>query len=448
MPAENGFQTITTQKRERLALKCWKGHEGHCCRRATHYRASKYGNPLRIKLRKTYFRQIGRAELKTSNAARKESNYNCSNLPNSLDLKSCANYDDNLFLKLHCHIQSLNKRQLKDAILQEINGINPHTVHIIEDNAESAQNGFTESDDLTRIKAHVLAKTRPYQECTNSSCIFPLVINSAGMNEPLLRTVTLPSFTKASSESDCDHLFWFNLTDILQYRFDSAKIYVLTKRSSSPRRLVICKAAETNLMCFNGHLQNQDDTAVSDSGWHHFSLTKRMWHWLIQNTPKVFGACVKARMSADSYFQLETVSSGNSMFLELSIESQLRQRRSISPLDKNLPEYCSLSAPSTTNYHINSTCCLYPLEVSFDEFGWDWIIAPKTLKISYCMGTCKIGQLKENIAQLQLISPTNLEDLCCSPDQLDPVTILFQDTLKNLHLRTVPNIVARKCSCS
>ncbi|KAI1731903.1 transforming growth factor beta like domain-containing protein [Ditylenchus destructor] len=403
-----------------------------------------------------------------------------SNLPDSLDLNSCSNYDDNIFLKLHCHIQSLKKRQLKDAILQEINGIkrNSHTAHIIEDNAENAQKGLTESDDLTRIKTHVLAKTHQFHKCTNSSCTFPPGLNSDGMNEPLLRTVTLPSFTKASSESDCDHLFWFNLTDIMQYSFNSAKFYVLTKSSSSPIQLVICKAADTNrMMCFNGHLQNQvsicimmegtlnidslintfliskprlfqEDTVVSDSGWHNFSITKRMWHWLINSAPKVFGACVKARTSVDSYFQFETVSSGNSMFLELSIESQLRQKRSISSLDYNSPEYCSLPTPSTTNYRINSTCCLYPLQVSFDEFGWDWIIAPKILKISYCMGACKIGHLKENIAQLQLISTTNLEDLCCSPDQLDPVTILFQDALKNLHLRTVPNIVARKCSCS
>lgn len=33
-------------------------------------------------------------------------------------------------------------------------------------------------------------------------------------------------------------------------------------------------------------------------------------------------------------------------------------------------------------------CCRYPLTVDFQEFGWDWIIAPKQYRANYCSGEC------------------------------------------------------------
>ena len=38
-------------------------------------------------------------------------------------------------------------------------------------------------------------------------------------------------------------------------------------------------------------------------------------------------------------------------------------------------------------------CCMWPLTIDFDEFGWDWVLFPKTYEANFCSGDCSLGQL-------------------------------------------------------
>ena len=37
---------------------------------------------------------------------------------------------------------------------------------------------------------------------------------------------------------------------------------------------------------------------------------------------------------------------------------------------------------------------MWPLTIDFDEFGWDWVLFPKTYEANFCSGDCSLGKLK------------------------------------------------------
>ncbi|XP_044742074.1 bone morphogenetic protein 2 [Chrysoperla carnea] len=100
-------------------------------------------------------------------------------------------------------------------------------------------------------------------------------------------------------------------------------------------------------------------------------------------------------------------------------------------------------------------CCRYPLTVDFQEFGWDWIIAPKQYRANYCSGECGYVFLQKfphtHIASLA--SPTQPDtkpavEACCAPRKMSPISMLYFDHELNIIYGTLPNMVVDRCGCS
>ena len=36
-------------------------------------------------------------------------------------------------------------------------------------------------------------------------------------------------------------------------------------------------------------------------------------------------------------------------------------------------------------------CCMWPLTIDFDEFGWEWVLFPRTYDANFCSGDCSLG---------------------------------------------------------
>ncbi|CAD5220630.1 unnamed protein product [Bursaphelenchus okinawaensis] len=96
--------------------------------------------------------------------------------------------------------------------------------------------------------------------------------------------------------------------------------------------------------------------------------------------------------------------------------------------------------------------------VSFREIGWDkWIIAPKEFPADYCSGTCEFPLEQQhhatNHAQLQSILHTlggdksDIPDVCCAPQKLDSLTLLYYDENGNVVLKSFPKMVVSSCGC-
>ncbi|GFT74639.1 bone morphogenetic protein 3 [Nephila pilipes] len=102
-------------------------------------------------------------------------------------------------------------------------------------------------------------------------------------------------------------------------------------------------------------------------------------------------------------------------------------------------------------------CQKRKMVVSFAEIGWgDWIISPKTFDASYCSGVCphplKKSIQSSNHATIQglihsLGLKKNIPELCCVPNSLAPVSLLYYDQNKNIVLKSFPDMSVQNCSC-
>ncbi|XP_037294879.1 growth/differentiation factor 8, partial [Manduca sexta] len=95
-------------------------------------------------------------------------------------------------------------------------------------------------------------------------------------------------------------------------------------------------------------------------------------------------------------------------------------------------------------------CCRYPLVVNFEEFGWDWIIAPKVYNANYCSGECPYSFLQKypHTHLVHLAAPQGSGGPCCAPRRMSSITMLYFDHDYNIIYGTIPGMVVESCGCS
>lgn len=150
------------------------------------------------------------------------------------------------------------------------------------------------------------------------------------------------------------------------------------------------------------------------------------------------------------------------MYIELTtIEEWSRRKRSYQ-------EVCTkeMNEPS---------CCLYSLVVDFEAAGWDFVIAPKLYDAHMCSGECRLHHVScpSNpplyISSLPSAKPHQRESFkagrsphskitsstkknavsgCCHPTEYDPITLVYMTQEKELKIREVPGMIARRCACA
>ncbi|XP_073989818.1 growth/differentiation factor myoglianin isoform X2 [Rhodnius prolixus] len=95
-------------------------------------------------------------------------------------------------------------------------------------------------------------------------------------------------------------------------------------------------------------------------------------------------------------------------------------------------------------------CCRYPLTVDFEEFGWDWIIAPKKYEANYCSGECPLVWFQKyaHTHVVQLASPPGSDGPCCAPRKMSSISMLYFDQEFNIIYGLLPGMVVDRCGCS
>ncbi|KAF4533328.1 hypothetical protein B566_EDAN004449 [Ephemera danica] len=104
------------------------------------------------------------------------------------------------------------------------------------------------------------------------------------------------------------------------------------------------------------------------------------------------------------------------------------------------------------NCHENSQetrCCRYPLTVDFEEFGWDWIIAPKKYDANYCSGECPYVFLQKypHTHIVQQANPQGTAGPCCAPRKMSSISMLYFDNEFNIIYGLLPGMVVDRCGC-
>lgn len=125
-------------------------------------------------------------------------------------------------------------------------------------------------------------------------------------------------------------------------------------------------------------------------------------------------------------------------FIEIKVDKQ-KHRRSRRMIGLN----CEENADEVR-------CCRYPLTVDFEEFGWDWIIAPKRYEANYCSGECPYVFLQKypHTHLVQQANPQGSAGPCCAPRKMSSISMLYFDADFNIIYGMLPGMVVDRCGCS
>nr|AFZ84685.1 myostatin [Lutjanus guttatus] len=123
-------------------------------------------------------------------------------------------------------------------------------------------------------------------------------------------------------------------------------------------------------------------------------------------------------------------------FMEVKISEGPKRARRDSGLD------CDENSPE-------SRCCRYPLTVDFEDFGWDWIIAPKRYKANYCSGECEYMHLQKypHTHLVNKANPRGTAGPCCTPTKMSPINMLYFNRKEQIIYGKIPSMVVDRCGC-
>ncbi|KAL3209036.1 hypothetical protein MRX96_009555 [Rhipicephalus microplus] len=94
-------------------------------------------------------------------------------------------------------------------------------------------------------------------------------------------------------------------------------------------------------------------------------------------------------------------------------------------------------------------CCRYPLTVDFEEFGWDWIIAPKRYEANYCSGECPYVFMQKypHTHVVQQVNLSGSPGPCCAPRKISAISMLYFDDNHNIVYGVLPGMIVDRCGC-
>ncbi|GAB1605593.1 bone morphogenetic protein 5-like [Argonauta hians] len=98
---------------------------------------------------------------------------------------------------------------------------------------------------------------------------------------------------------------------------------------------------------------------------------------------------------------------------------------------------------------LENRCCLYPMEVTFADFGWNWIIIPSTYRANYCSGECDIKLLQDyaHTSMVSNLKQNSSQIICCTPTALSSLSLLYFNDDADIEQRDLPNMIVDSCGC-
>lgn len=146
----------------------------------------------------------------------------------------------------------------------------------------------------------------------------------------------------------------------------------------------------------------------------------------------------------DSNFSSKTVKLNTTFFLSQTPFIQLQVHQEVLSRKKRMT---GLDCDDKSS---ENRCCRYPLTVDFEQFGWDWIIAPKRYEAHYCTGDCPMVFMAQfpHTHLVQQVGSRQTAGPCCSPRRMSSISMLYMDADFNIIYGILPNMVVDRCGCS
>ncbi|XP_017290883.3 growth/differentiation factor 8 [Kryptolebias marmoratus] len=181
------------------------------------------------------------------------------------------------------------------------------------------------------------------------------------------------------------------------------------------------------------------DVSAGVSSWQSIDVKQVLAVWLRQPETN-WGIEINAFDSRGKDLAVTSAEPGEEglqPFMEVKIAEGPRRARRDSGLD------CDENSPE-------SRCCRYPLTVDFEDFGWDWIIAPKRYKANYCSGECESRHLQKypHTHLVNKANPRGTTGPCCTPTKMSSINMLYFNRMEQIIYGKIPSMVVDRCGCS
>ncbi|KAI1884873.1 hypothetical protein AGOR_G00214350 [Albula goreensis] len=181
------------------------------------------------------------------------------------------------------------------------------------------------------------------------------------------------------------------------------------------------------------------DVKAGTSSWQSIDVKQVLLVWLKQPETN-WGIEINAFDTKGNDLVVTSVEPGEEglqPFMEVKISDNPKRSRRDSGLD------CEENSPE-------SRCCRYPLTVDFEDFGWDWIIAPKRYKANYCSGECEYMHLQKypHTHLVNKANPRGTAGPCCTPTKMSPINMLYFNRKEQIIYGKIPSMVVDRCGCS
>ncbi|KAM9820459.1 growth/differentiation factor 8-like [Neosynchiropus ocellatus] len=175
------------------------------------------------------------------------------------------------------------------------------------------------------------------------------------------------------------------------------------------------------------------------SSWHSIDIKSLLQAWL-RHPETNYGIEINAYNPEGDNLAITNSAPGEEglqPFIEVKILDSTRRFRRDSGLN------CDEESAETR-------CCRYPLTVDFEEFGWDWIIAPKRYRANYCSGDCEFLHLQQypHAHLVNKANPRGTVGPCCTPTKMSPINMLYFNRKEQIIYGKIPSMVVDHCGCS
>ncbi|KAM9363984.1 growth/differentiation factor 8 [Pholidichthys leucotaenia] len=259
--------------------------------------------------------------------------------------------------------------------------------------------------------------------------------------ETIMVVATEPdSVVQADGEPKC---CYFSITPKFQpSRIVRAQLWVHLRPADEATTVFLQISRLTPVADGSRHIRIRSlkiDVNAGVSSWQSIDVKQVLTVWLRQPETN-WGIEIKAFDSRGSNLAVTSVTPGEEglqPFMEVKISEGPRRVRRDSGLD------CDENSPE-------SRCCRYPLTVDFEDFGWDWIIAPKRYKANYCSGECEYMHMQKypHTHLVNKANPKGTAGPCCTPTKMSPINMLYFNHKEHIIYGKIPYMVVDRCGCS
>lgn len=97
-------------------------------------------------------------------------------------------------------------------------------------------------------------------------------------------------------------------------------------------------------------------------------------------------------------------------------------------------------------------CCRRTMDISFSDLGWTWMVAPRRLTTSVCIGSCRAPSMTFESFMVNLMQghgrPSSRDERRCRPSRTDHFDALVINEDGDIQMMRLPDFIVRECACA